>query len=127
MEQDSLRSSRGDSSYGDNGTWKASREAGINKSDKARIARAMRMLRKGAVSRATKAMESEGMGDLSDPPELIMQMHVKHPVEVRQIGPGIYTFIREEEVLLEVDKILGKLNNEATPLPAKLGSTHLRM
>ena len=43
------------------------REAGVNKSDKARIDRAMRMLRKGAVSRAAKAIESKGLGDLSDP------------------------------------------------------------
>jgi hypothetical protein len=90
------------------------REAGVNKLDKARIDRAMRILRKGAVSRAAKAMESKRLGDLSDP-ELIQQMHDKQPVRIRQIRPDIYTFVPEEEVVLKVDKILGKLSNETAP------------
>ena len=59
------------------------RESGINKSNKARIDRVMRMLRKGAVSRAAKAMESTGLGDLSDP-ELIQQIQDTHPVRIRR-------------------------------------------
>ena len=86
----------------------------------------MRMLRKGAVSKATKAMESKGLGDLSDP-ELIHQMHDKHPVKVKQIKPDMYTFVLEEEVVLKVDKILGNLSNDAAHRPAGLRNTHLKM
>jgi hypothetical protein len=101
-------------------------EARVHKSDKARIDRAMRMLRKGAVSRAAKAMESNGLGDLSDP-DLIQHMQDKHPVRIKQIGPGIYTFVPEEEVVSKMDKILGKLSNEATLGPAGLRNTHIKM
>ena len=37
------------------------------KGDRAMIVRAMRLLRKGAISRAARAMERKGLGDLSDP------------------------------------------------------------
>ena len=70
----------------------------------------MRMLRKGALSRAAKATESKGLGDLSDL-EILQQLHDKHSVRIRQIGPGIYTFVPEEEVELKGDEFLGKLNN----------------
>ena len=102
------------------------REAGVNKSDKARIDRAMRMLRKGAISRAPKAMECKESGDLSDP-ELIQQMQNKHPVRIRQIGPDIYTFVPEEEVVLKVDKILGKLSNEVARGPARRRNAHIKV
>jgi len=102
------------------------REAGINKSDKARIDRAMRMIRKGAVSRAAKAMESKGLGDLSDP-GLIQKMQDNYPVRITQIGPDLYTCVPEEEVGLKVDKILETLNNEVAPGPVGLRSTHLAM
>ena len=42
-------------------------KARSNNTDRARIDIAMGLLRKGAISRATKAMESKGLGDLSDP------------------------------------------------------------
>jgi hypothetical protein len=69
-------------------------------------------MRKGAVSRATKSLESKGLGVLSDP-ELIRQMHDKHLVRVREIGSDIYTCVPEEEVVLKVDKIMWKLSNKA--------------
>ena len=83
-------------------------------------------MRKGVVSRAAKAMESKGLGDLSDH-EILQQMQDTHPVRIMQIEPDIYTFLPEEEVELKVDKILGKLNNEASPRPAGLRNTHVEM
>ena len=37
------------------------------KGDQARIAKAIRLLRRGAISRAGKALESKGLGDLDNP------------------------------------------------------------
>ncbi len=54
----------------------SSREARNSKTDMARIDKAMRLLRKGTLSRAMKAMECKGLGQLNDP-ELIWQMHGK--------------------------------------------------
>ena len=48
------------------------------KGDRARIARAIMLLRKGAISRAGQALESKGIGDLEDP-EIWEQMKRKHP------------------------------------------------
>jgi hypothetical protein len=104
----------------------SNREVGNNKSEKARIDRAMRLLRKGSVSKATKAMESNELGDLNDA-ELIQKMQDKHPVRIKQIGPDIYTFVTEEEVELKVDTILGKLSNEAASRMAGLRNTHVMM
>ena len=36
------------------------------KGDKAGISRAVRLIRRGAISRAGKALESKGLGDLTD-------------------------------------------------------------
>jgi hypothetical protein len=36
------------------------------KGDMARISRAVRLIRRGAISRAGKALESKGLGDLTD-------------------------------------------------------------
>ena len=48
------------------------------KEDQARIARAIRLLRKGAISRAGQALESKGIGDL-ELPDIWEQMTWKHP------------------------------------------------
>ena len=86
--------------------------------DVAWIDRATRLMRKSAISREWKAMESKGLGDLRDP-EIIQQMHDKHHVRLKQIGPDVYTRASsEEEVELKVDKTLGKLSNDAAPGPA---------
>ena len=37
------------------------------KGDQARIAKAIRLLRRGAISRAGQALESKGLGDLDNP------------------------------------------------------------
>ncbi len=44
----------------------------------ARVARAIRLLRRGAISRAGAALESKGLGDL-DNPEIWEQLQNKHP------------------------------------------------
>ena len=97
-----------------------------NNGDKARISRAITLLFKGTISRAIKAMESKDLGDLSDP-ELIRKIQDKHPARVRQIGLDILAFVPEEEVVLKVDKNLGKLNNEAAQGPTGLRNTHVGM
>jgi len=86
----------------------------------------MRLLRKGAISRAGKALESKGLGDLRDP-EILQHMWDKHPVRIREIGPDIYTFVPEELVVLKVEKILGKLKNDAALGPTGLRNSHVRM
>ncbi len=76
---------------------------------------AMRLLRKGAISRATKSMESKIIGYLSDP-DIIQQMQDKqHHVKLRRIGPDAKTFEPEEVVALKLEKLLGRLNNDAVP------------
>jgi hypothetical protein len=96
------------------------------KGDRAKIDKAIRLMRKGAISRAEKAVESKGLGDIRDL-EIIHQMQDKHHVRLKQIGPDKYAFIPEEEVELKVDKILGKLSNDAAPGPAGLRNAHVKM
>jgi hypothetical protein len=52
------------------------------KGEKARIDKAVRLLRKGAISRARKALESKGRGDLDDP-DIWIQIDGKHPDKKR--------------------------------------------
>jgi hypothetical protein len=85
-----------------------------HKGDRTRIHKVMRLLRKRAISRAGKALESKCLGDLQNP-DILLQTQNKHPVRVRQIGPDMYTFVPEAPVFLKVEKILGKLNNEGAP------------
>ena len=104
----------------------SSKDVRNRKGERARIDRAMRLLRKEVILRAGNATESKGLGDLSDP-EIIQQMQNKHPVCLKQIGPEVYTYVPEEEVKLRVGKLLGKLNNDAASGPAGLRNTHLKM
>jgi hypothetical protein len=104
----------------------SNREVMHRKSDMAMIGRVMRLLRKGAISRAWKAMESKGLGDLRDS-EIIQHMHDKHKVRMKQIGPDVFAFIPEEEVELKVDKIMGKLSNDAALGLAGLRNTYVKM
>ena len=57
----------------------------------ARIERAVRLLRKGAISRAGKALESKGPGDLDDL-EIWTQIDYKHPSRKRRIPEQAYSF-----------------------------------
>ena len=54
------------------------------KGDNARIERAVRLLRKGAISRAGNALESKGLGDLDDV-EIWTQIDDKYPDRKRRI------------------------------------------
>ena len=75
------------------------REERQHKVDRARMDRAIRLLRKGAISRAWKSLESKGLGNLRSP-EILRQMRDKHPVRVEEIGPDMYTFVPEEPGVL---------------------------
>jgi hypothetical protein len=61
-------------------------KAGARKAmgNQARIARAIRLLRRGAISRAGQALESKGIGEL-DNPEIWEQLQRLHPERKRDI------------------------------------------
>jgi len=96
------------------------------KGDHARIARAIRLLRKGAISKAGQALESKGIGDLEDP-EIREHMKRKHPSRKEAISEEYYKFQTKEEVELKVGKILPKLDMIVAPGPSLLRNTHLRL
>ena len=52
--------------------------------DRARISIAVRLIRRGAISRAGKALERKGLGDLRDG-SIWEQIEAKHPERKRQI------------------------------------------
>ena len=54
------------------------------KGDQARVARAIRLLRRGAISKAGAALESKGLGDL-DNPDIWEQLHKKYPDRKQEI------------------------------------------
>ena len=96
------------------------------KGENARIENAVRLLRKGAISRAGKALESKGLGDLDDV-EIWMQIDDKHPDRKRRVPHQAYSFQPEEELQLKLEKILPKLNVHAAPGPSGLRNGHLRI
>jgi len=59
------------------------------KGDQARIARAIMLLRRGAISRAEQALESKALGDL-DNPEIWEQLQRKHPVRKQDIIEDVF-------------------------------------
>ena len=59
------------------------------KGDQVRVARAIRLLRRGAISRAGHALESKGIGDLTNG-EIWNQMKKKHPARKEQIKEEHY-------------------------------------
>jgi hypothetical protein len=82
--------------------------------DHSRIARAIRLLRHGVVSKAGQALESKGLGDL-DNPEIWEQLRRKHPERKQYISEDAFVVQPEEEVELKVEKILPKLDMNAAP------------
>ena len=96
------------------------------KGEEARIARSIRLLRKGAISRAGKALESKGLGDLQDP-QILQQLRDKFPVRVQVIPPEVYAYAPERELELKAEQILSKLDWNAAPGPSGLRNGHLRM
>jgi hypothetical protein len=85
----------------------------------ARIARAIRLLRRGAISRAGQALRSEGIGDLYNG-EIWDQIKKKRPARKEQIKKEYYLFQPEEEIELKVGNILHKLDMNAAPGPSGL-------
>ncbi len=67
------------------------------KGENARVERAVQLLRKGAISRAGKALESKGMGDLDDI-EVWIQINDKRPNRKRRIPEQAYIYQPEEEL-----------------------------
>ncbi len=76
------------------------------KGDQAWIARAIRLLRREAISMAGHALlESKGIGDL-DNPEIWAQFMAKHPERKRPIKEEYFQYRPNEEVKLKVANIL---------------------
>jgi hypothetical protein len=96
------------------------------KGDQARIARAIKLLRRGAISRAGQALEGKGIGDLENP-EIWEQMKNKHPERKEHIKEEHYQYQPEEEIELKVGNILHKLDMNAAPGPSGLRNGHLRL
>ncbi len=96
------------------------------KGDDARIEWAVRLMRKGAISRAGKALESKGLGDMNDA-EIWMQIDDKHLGTKRRIPERAYSFQPEEELQLKLEKILPKMDVYAAPGPSRLRNGHLRI
>ncbi len=71
------------------------------KGDQARIARAIRLLRRGAISRAGQALERKGLGDLNNP-KIWEQLQKKHPERKQPISEEAFDITPEEEVDLKV-------------------------
>jgi hypothetical protein len=101
---------------------KARKEEG----DNARIGRAVRLIRRGAISRAGKAPESKGLGDHV---YIKMWEHItaKHPQRKWRIPEAAWAIVHEEELQVKVDKILPKLGVNAAPGLGGLRNVHLGM
>jgi hypothetical protein len=94
------------------------------KGDMARISRAVRLIRRGAILRAGKVLESKELGDLAAG-MIWEQIAAKHPQRNRQIPEEAWAFLPEEELRVKVDKILPKLDVYAAPRPGGLRNAHL--
>ena len=96
------------------------------KGDHVMISRAIKLLRRGAISKVRQALESKGIGDLENG-EMWEQMKKKHPARKEQIKEEHYLFQPEEEIELKVGNILHKLDMNAAPGPSGLRNMHLRL
>ena len=94
------------------------------KKNAARIGRAVRLIRREAISRADKELESKGLGDLTYGSRW-EQIAAKHPERKRQIPESAWTYVLEEELRVKVNKILPKLDVYAVPGPGGLWNAHL--
>ena len=66
-------------------------KARMEKGERARIDREVKFMRKGAIPRAGKALESKGLGDLEDP-DIWNQIDGKHPDIKIRIPKQAYLF-----------------------------------
>ncbi len=94
--------------------------------DQALEARAIRLLRKGAISRAGKTIESDGLGDTSDP-AIPQHLKGKFPTRGKEIHQEIHAFQPDYEIKLKVEKFLVKVDFNAAPGLSGLRYGHLRM
>jgi hypothetical protein len=69
----------------------------------ARVDKALRLLRKVSISRAGKALESKGLGDMTDA-EVLQQLREKFPPRVSDIQHDTYSYEPEEDLQLKLDK-----------------------
>ena len=101
----------------------ASRES--LRDEAARVAKGVRLIRKGAIAKGARALESLGRGDFADP-AVKQQMVDKHPTRQRQIGEDIYSYQTTEEVQVDISGIIAKLDPNAACGPSGLRNTHMR-
>ena len=81
----------------------ANRAGRLSSEQDKRISREIRLIKRGAISRAGRAIESKGLGDLGSP-EIIAQMQAKHPARQREISRDIYEFFADEEVHIYINR-----------------------
>ena len=78
------------------------------KGNHARVAKAIWLIRKGAISRAGKALKSKGLGDMTNP-VIWNHLMAKHLDGKREIPEDNYTFKPDEDFQLELDKLCPNL------------------
>jgi len=76
----------------------------------------IRLIKKGAISKARKTPESKGLGDVNNP-AVVHQLRDKHPAQTVEITSDIYDYQPEETLKLKLGKVLGKLDRNAAPGP----------
>ncbi len=89
----------------------ASRKA---KAEHARIQRAIRLIRKEAISRAGKALESKGPGDFSSE-AVLQQLRAKYLARGKEIARDTFDYKLEEPLKLKLEKVLRRLDLNAAP------------
>jgi hypothetical protein len=104
----------------------ANRAGRLSSEREKRISRAIILIKRGTISRAGRALESKGLGDLGNP-EIMAQMQAKHPARQREIGQAIYAFVADEELQISIEKILPKLDLNAAPGPSGFWNGYLRI
>ena len=91
-----------------------------------RVSRAIRLIKRGAISWTRRALESKGLGDLANP-AIFVQMQAKHPPRLHEIDQDVFGFIPEEELPISVARICPKLDLNAAPVPMGFRSGYLRL
>ncbi len=92
----------------------------------AKRGRAVKLLGRGAISRAWQALESKGLSDLENN-EIWEQLQRKHLDKKESIPEDLFEFKPEEEVELKIGNILPKLDMHAVPRPSSLRNAHIRL
>ena len=69
------------------------------------VARALRLIHQGEISKAGKALESLGLGDFSDP-AVFLQMQEKHPARQKPIDDDIFDYEPDADMIISLGDIL---------------------